>query len=56
VTSPNNLAAVVMAGGLGTRMRSSVPKHLHQLLGRRVIDWVIEAARETGADPVVIVA
>src|SRR4051812_24235296 len=45
-----------MAGGLGTRMRSSAPKHLHPLLGRRVIDWVIEAAREAGADPVVIVA
>ncbi len=37
-------------------MRSSVPKHLHPLLGRRVIDWVIAAAREAGADPVVIVA
>ncbi len=45
-----------MAGGLGTRMRSSVPKHLHPLLGRRVVDWVIESARETGADPLVVVA
>jgi bifunctional UDP-N-acetylglucosamine pyrophosphorylase/glucosamine-1-phosphate N-acetyltransferase len=45
-----------MAGGLGTRMRSTVPKHLHPLLGRRVIDWVIDAARGVGADPVVIVA
>src|SRR4029450_6383211 len=45
-----------MAGGLGTRMRSAVPKHLHPVLGRRVIDWVIDAARGAGADPVVIVA
>jgi bifunctional UDP-N-acetylglucosamine pyrophosphorylase/glucosamine-1-phosphate N-acetyltransferase len=30
-----------MAGGLGTRMRSAVPKHLHALLGRRMVDWVI---------------
>jgi bifunctional UDP-N-acetylglucosamine pyrophosphorylase/glucosamine-1-phosphate N-acetyltransferase len=45
-----------MAGGLGTRMRSSVPKHLHPLLGRRVVDWVIESARAAGADPVVVVA
>jgi len=37
-------------------MRSSVPKHLHPLLGRRVIDWVIDAAREAGADPIVVVA
>jgi bifunctional UDP-N-acetylglucosamine pyrophosphorylase/glucosamine-1-phosphate N-acetyltransferase len=52
----SDLAAVVMAGGLGTRMKSSVPKHLHPLLGRRVVDWVLEAARELGADPVVVVA
>jgi bifunctional UDP-N-acetylglucosamine pyrophosphorylase / glucosamine-1-phosphate N-acetyltransferase len=37
-------------------MRSTVPKHLHPLLGRRVIDWVIDAARGAGAHPVVIVA
>jgi bifunctional UDP-N-acetylglucosamine pyrophosphorylase / glucosamine-1-phosphate N-acetyltransferase len=51
-----DVAAVVMAGGLGTRMKSSVPKHLHELLGRRVVDWVIDVARELGADPLVIVA
>jgi bifunctional UDP-N-acetylglucosamine pyrophosphorylase/glucosamine-1-phosphate N-acetyltransferase len=45
-----------MAGGLGTRMRSELPKHLHPLLGRRVVDWVLEAARATGADPLVVVA
>jgi bifunctional UDP-N-acetylglucosamine pyrophosphorylase/glucosamine-1-phosphate N-acetyltransferase len=56
VTSSTNLAAVVMAGGLGTRMRSAVPKHLHPMLGRRVIDWVIDAARGASTDPVVIVA
>jgi bifunctional UDP-N-acetylglucosamine pyrophosphorylase/glucosamine-1-phosphate N-acetyltransferase len=49
------LAAVVMAGGLGTRMRSATPKHLHPLLGRRMVDWVVAAARELGADPVVVV-
>ena len=45
-----------MAGGLGTRMRSAVPKHLHPLLGRRVVDWVIGSAREAGAEPLVVVA
>jgi bifunctional UDP-N-acetylglucosamine pyrophosphorylase / glucosamine-1-phosphate N-acetyltransferase len=45
-----------MAGGLGTRMRSSVPKHLHPLLGRRVVDWVLESARGAGAEPIVVVA
>ena len=51
-----NVGAVVMAAGLGTRMRSEVPKHLHPLLGRRMVDWVIEAARALGADPLVVVA
>ncbi|MBA3842653.1 MAG: bifunctional UDP-N-acetylglucosamine diphosphorylase/glucosamine-1-phosphate N-acetyltransferase GlmU [Actinobacteria bacterium] len=50
------LAAVVMAGGLGTRMRSTVPKHFHSILGRRMVDWVIETGRESGADPLVVIA
>ena len=50
------LAAVIMAGGLGTRMRSSLPKHFHPILGRRLVDWVIESARSTGASPIVVVA
>jgi bifunctional UDP-N-acetylglucosamine pyrophosphorylase / glucosamine-1-phosphate N-acetyltransferase len=44
-----------MAGGLGTRMRSATPKHLHPLLGRRMVDWVIEAARPLGPDPLIVV-
>jgi bifunctional UDP-N-acetylglucosamine pyrophosphorylase/glucosamine-1-phosphate N-acetyltransferase len=51
-----NLAAVLMAGGLGTRMRSAVPKHFHPLLGRPMIDWIIGAGREAGAEPIVVVA
>jgi bifunctional UDP-N-acetylglucosamine pyrophosphorylase / glucosamine-1-phosphate N-acetyltransferase len=49
------LAAVVMAAGLGTRMKSETPKHLHPLLGRRLVDWVIEAVRPLDADPLVVV-
>src|SRR5215208_7437413 len=50
------LAAVIMAAGLGTRMKSATPKHLHPLLGRRLVDWILEAVRPIGADPVVVVA
>ncbi len=50
------LAALIMAGGLGTRMRSAVPKHFHPILGRRLVDWVILSAAASGADPVVVVA
>jgi bifunctional UDP-N-acetylglucosamine pyrophosphorylase / glucosamine-1-phosphate N-acetyltransferase len=51
----DRLAAVVMAAGIGTRMRSETPKHLHQLLGRRMVDWVLDAVRPL-AGRVVIVA
>jgi len=53
--TPSNLAAVVLAAGIGTRMHSAKPKHLHELLGRRLVDWVVEAARQLGPDPLVIV-
>ncbi|MDQ4019896.1 MAG: bifunctional UDP-N-acetylglucosamine diphosphorylase/glucosamine-1-phosphate N-acetyltransferase GlmU [Actinomycetota bacterium] len=49
------LAAVVMAGGLGTRMRSARPKHLHPLLGRRMVDWAIEAVRPLAPSPFLLV-
>jgi bifunctional UDP-N-acetylglucosamine pyrophosphorylase/glucosamine-1-phosphate N-acetyltransferase len=47
---------VVLAAGLGTRMHSATPKHLHPLLGRRLADWVIEGVRELGPVPLVVVA
>ena len=52
----DNLAAVLMAGGLGTRMHSAVPKHFHPLLGRPMVDWIVAAGRDAGADPIVVVA
>ncbi len=45
-----------MAAGLGTRMRSATPKHLHPLLGRRMVDWVLGAVEPLGAEPLVVVA
>ncbi len=37
-------------------MRSSLVKHLHPILGRRMVDWVVEAARPLDADRLVVVA
>ena len=51
-----SFAAVVMAAGLGTRMRSATPKHLHPILGRRMVDWVLEAARPLEPAPLVVIA
>lgn len=44
-----------MAAGLGTRMRSETPKHLHPILGRRMVDWVLESSRELDVEPLVVV-
>ena len=44
-----------MAAGLGTRMHSSRPKHLHELLGRRLVDWAVAAAGGLGPDQLVVV-
>jgi bifunctional UDP-N-acetylglucosamine pyrophosphorylase / glucosamine-1-phosphate N-acetyltransferase len=46
---------VVLAAGLGTRMKSALPKVLHPLCGRPIVEYVIDAAREaTGSRPIVV--
>jgi bifunctional UDP-N-acetylglucosamine pyrophosphorylase / glucosamine-1-phosphate N-acetyltransferase len=49
------LAAIVLAAGKGTRMRSSRSKVLHELVGRPLIAYPIDLARAAGADPIVAV-
>src|SRR5688500_13970084 len=48
-------AALIMAAGHGTRMRSRTPKVLHPVCGRPMLAWVVDAARGAGADRVVAV-
>ena len=48
--------ALIMAAGKGTRMRSRLPKVLHPVCGRPMVEWVIEAARGAGASRVVCIA
>src|SRR2546423_10102060 len=47
--------ALIMAAGHGTRMRSELPKVLHPVCGKPMVEWVIDAARTAGADRVVCV-
>lgn len=46
---------VILAAGQGTRMKSRTPKMLHDLCGRPMIAWPVEAAREAGAARIVVV-
>jgi bifunctional UDP-N-acetylglucosamine pyrophosphorylase/glucosamine-1-phosphate N-acetyltransferase len=49
------LTVLIMAAGHGTRMRSSLPKVLHPVCGRPMVEWVVAAAREAGASRVVCI-
>ena len=44
-----------MAAGQGTRMRSALPKVLHEICGRPMVAWPILAAKAAGADRVCVI-
>lgn len=50
-----NLKVVVLAAGQGTRMKSEVPKVLHRVFDKTMVDYVIEASYEAGASEVCVV-
>lgn len=50
-----NISALLLAAGKGTRMKSDLVKVLHPLLGRPMISWPVEAARQAGATRTVLV-
>jgi bifunctional UDP-N-acetylglucosamine pyrophosphorylase / glucosamine-1-phosphate N-acetyltransferase len=52
---PDAFTVLIMAAGKGTRMRSPVPKVLHRVCGKPLVEWVIDTAREAGAGRVVCV-
>ena len=47
--------AIVLAAGEGKRMRSAIPKVLHQLAGRPLLSWVLDSARAAGCARLVVV-
>lgn len=51
----NNWAAVVLAGGMGLRMKSSIPKVLHKICGAPMISMAVEAIEKTGIKNVIVV-
>lgn len=48
-------AAVILAGGQGTRMKSALAKPLHAVAGRAMLDWSLDLARAAGAGRIVAV-
>lgn len=51
----NQLKAVILAAGKGTRMQSELPKVVHRIEGKCLADYAIEAAQGAGAEEVCLV-
>ena len=49
-------AGVILAAGIGVRMRSTLPKVLHDVCGAPMVRHVVDAVRGVGVDPLVVVA
>jgi len=50
------LSTVILAAGQGTRMKSNLPKVLHNLLGKPMVWYALEATRQvTGEKPVMVI-
>ena len=54
-SDPPELAAIILAAGKGTRMGGDLPKVLHEVAGRPMVHWVIDAVAAVGASPVILV-
>ncbi len=50
-----NVAVVVLAAGRGTRMKSDLPKVMHTVVGRPMVNHVIAAAAAIGPERIVVV-
>ncbi len=49
------ISTIILAAGVGKRMKSKIPKILHRILGRRIVSFVIELAREIGSEQTILV-
>lgn len=54
MTAPR-VAVVILAGGSGTRMKSTLPKPLHLAAGLPMVEWVIRAGRAIDPDSITVV-
>lgn len=51
----NDPVAIVLAAGKSTRMKSALPKVLHEVCGRPMIEYVLDAARDAGIKRQVVI-
>ena len=51
----NELVGLILAAGKGTRMKSKLPKVLHKVAGKAMVERVLEAAQSVGAERNVVI-
>ena len=51
----DNFKVIILAAGKGTRMKSSLPKVMHKLNGRAMVDYVLDLVEELGCSQKIIV-
>lgn len=54
-SDPSEVAVVILAAGLGTRMKSDKAKVLHEILGRPMISYVVDTAQAVAGKNLVLV-
>lgn len=51
----SKIKAIVLAGGKGTRMKSELPKVLHKIYDKCIIDYVCDACEEAKVDEIYVI-
>ncbi len=49
------ISTIILAAGVGKRMKSKTPKVLHRVLGKPIVSFVIDLARAVGSSDIVVV-
>jgi bifunctional UDP-N-acetylglucosamine pyrophosphorylase / glucosamine-1-phosphate N-acetyltransferase len=55
IETPGDAIAVVLAAGKSTRMKSALPKVVHEICGRPMVEYVLEAVRAAGVKRTIVV-
>lgn len=48
----NKFRTIILAAGKGTRMKSDLPKVLHEIAGKSLVKYVVEASRRAGSEDI----
>jgi bifunctional UDP-N-acetylglucosamine pyrophosphorylase/glucosamine-1-phosphate N-acetyltransferase len=50
------LSIIIMAAGKGTRMKSKLPKVLHKIAGKSMLDYVIDSVKDLNPEQILVIA